>query len=502
MSPSSSASETLIPVTLLSGFLGSGKTTLLQHILHTKDHKLRVAVIVNDMGAINIDANLVAKSGVLQRNEQLVRLENGCICCTLRVDLLEEIAKIAEAGEVDYIIIESSGISEPMQVAETFAFELPPHDESDGSKNSHEHLPLLKDIARLDTCVTVVDASNFFHVFEDPRMLMQLEEHRDELPEQDTRTLTDLLVDQLEFADVVIINKTDLAPVREVDAIDRVVRKFNPQARILRATNGRIDPKEILGTQLFSFERAQANEGWLESLTTPHVPETVEYGIASFLYSARRPFHPHRLCELIQTSFVIVESPELPPPQMDDEHEDEEEEEEVVEEDTDDADAEDDDEAMEDAVQPLDDATVKERLRGKQQGVFKNLLRSKGVFWLATRPKNYGTWSQAGLYCTMANGGMWIADYPEKRRTRSMKELPNYDELMALEFGDRGQEIVFIGRFGAGTGEIDAIRSALDRCLLSDEELASYRELDVEDWEDPFEPWSFYEFDDDADMEL
>ncbi|GLD98422.1 hypothetical protein PINS_up007119 [Pythium insidiosum] len=459
------------------------------------------------MGAVNIDANLVAKSGVLQRKEQLVRLENGCICCTLRVDLMEEIARIADAGEVDYIVIESSGISEPMQVAETFAFELPTRDPSDESKRRHEddtlRLPQLRDLARLDTCVTVVDASSFFHVFEDTRLLMQLDAHRDELPDQDTRTLTDLLVDQLEFADVVILNKTDLAPAHEIDAVDRVVRKFNPHARILQTMRGRVRPEEILGTKLFSFERAQASEGWLESLTTPHVPETVEFGIASFLYAAPRPFHPHRLCELVQSSFVIVESPELPPPMMDDEHEDEEEE---VEEPTDTEDDEEeqaagDDEEMEDAVQPLDAATVDDRLRSKRRGVFKNLLRSKGVFWLATRPKNYGTWSQAGLYCTMANGGMWIADYPEKRRTRSMKELPNYDELMAREFGDRGQEIVFIGRFGSGTREIDAIRSALDRCLLTDEEMVRFRQLDVSDWEDPFEPWSFYEFDDDDDME-
>ncbi|TMW57849.1 hypothetical protein Poli38472_013323 [Pythium oligandrum] len=519
-------SKALIPVTLLSGFLGSGKTTMLQHILQNKDHKLRVAVIVNDMGALNIDANLVAKSGLLKREEQLVRLENGCICCTLRVDLLEEVAKIAKGGEVDYIVIESSGISEPMQVAETFAFELPEDpepeamDEDDHASNhKHSHnqkdaekskgissmqvdelfkgeqgqLPVLKDIAELDTCVTVVDAANFFNVFEDPRMLVQIEEHKNQLPEMDTRTLTDLLVDQIEFADVIVLNKTDLVPKSEVEQIEKVIRKFNTYARILTSVKGRISPSEILGTKLFSFERAQAREGWLESLAIPHTPETEEYGIGSFLYAAYRPFHPMRLGELIQESFVIVESPDLPPPPMDDDHVDEEEEEEeLVEAEN----SEEDDEAMDEAPQPLDDETLQERLKSKQSGLFKNLLRSKGCFWLGTRPMNYGTWSQAGLYCTMANGGMWIADFPEKRRTRDMKDLPNYEKLMAREFGDRGQELVFICRFNKEENEIAKIREALDACLLTDTEMGQYKQGQVEDWEDPFEPWSYYEFDD------
>jgi G3E family GTPase len=537
-SASDSKAKKLIPVTLLSGFLGSGKTTMLQHILQNKSHKLRVAVIVNDMGELNIDADLVAKSGVLKREEQLVRLENGCICCTLRVDLLEEIARIAKGGEVDYIVIESSGISEPMQVAETFAFELPEEEgnqdaveedddrETKKPKHTHGHdtvkdkkskglptmqvdelfsgvgsdgqkLPLLKDIAELDTCVTVVDAGNFFQVFEDHRMLAQIEEHKNELPEQDTRTLTDLLVDQIEFADVIVLNKTDLVPPAELQQIEKVIRKFNTYAEILTSVKGKVDPKQLLGTKRFSFERAQARDGWLESLTVPHTPETEEYGIGSFLYSARRPFHPLRLGELIQKEFVIVESPDLPPPPMDDEHADEEEEEEEQTDQEEEHDEEGDEE-MDEAPQPLDEETLRERLHNKQHGLFKNLLRSKGVFWLGTRPKNYGTWSQAGLYCTMANGGMWIEAFPEKRRTRDMKALPNYEQLMALEFGDRGQEIVFIGRFDKAKNEIAAIRAALDACLLTDNEMSQYRnEEGLEDWEDPFEPWSYYDFEDD-----
>ncbi|KAF1772747.1 P-loop containing nucleoside triphosphate hydrolase [Phytophthora cactorum] len=510
-----------IPVTLLSGFLGTGKTTLLQHILKNKDHALRVAVIVNDMGELNIDANLVASAGVLQREEQLVRLENGCICCTLRVDLLEQIARIAQQGEVDYIVIESSGISEPMQVAETFVFELPEGVEEEvkadpalspsSSKRSRtesgassgddtsaasasaspsasagirtvqldellvrdgEKLPLLRDIALLDTCVTVVDAATFFHVFDDPRMLADVEENRSQLPEGDTRTITDLLIDQIEFADIILLNKTDLVSAKDVEAIEKVLRRLNSYAKIERTVKGRVDPKMILGTKLFSFERASQQTGWLESLTVPHTPETDE--------------------------FVIVESPTLPPfPSDDDDGHDHDHEEEAQEEEEEEETADEDQEMeTEEDGEPLGEQEIAKRLEGKQNGLFKNLLRSKGVFWLGTRPHNYATWSQAGLYCTLANGGMWIAAIPEEERTRTMKELPNYKELMAREYGDRGQELVFIGRFSHEDDEIAKIRAALDSCLLTDEEMKQYKAGEFEEWEDPFEPWEYYSFED------
>ncbi len=275
-------------VTVLSGFLGAGKTTLLNHILANRAG-LRVAVIVNDMSEVNIDAQLVKTAGaignvVLDRvEEKLVEMSNGCICCTLRDDLLKEVTKLAKQGKFDYLLIEGTGIAEPLPVAQTFSFE----DESGKS---------LSEITRLDTMVTVVDALTFEDNFRSEDDLAERGVGNDDT---DTRSIADLLTDQIEFANIVIINKCDLAGPERLARVEALVRSLNAEARILRSTMGRVDPSEILGTTLFDMERASRSAQWVKELNNEHTPETEEYGISSQVFEARRPFHPQRLYEFI-----------------------------------------------------------------------------------------------------------------------------------------------------------------------------------------------------------
>ena len=393
-----------LPVTVLSGFLGAGKTTVLNHILNNRDQR-RVAVIVNDMSEVNIDAATVQNEVTLNRSEEkLVEMSNGCICCTLREDLLIEVAKLAKEGRFDYLVIESTGISEPLPVAETFTFA----DESGVS---------LSDVAELDTMVTVVDAANFLNDYDEAKYLQDAGES---LGEDDERTVADLLVDQIEFADVILISKSDLVSEDHLRRTQAILKTLNPEATIQAISNGHVELGEVLGTGKFSFEKAQQSPGWLKEMRGEHVPETEEYGIGSFVYHARKPFHPQKFYDFLHSR----------------------------------------------------------NLAGK-------LIRSKGYFWLATRPEFAGQWNQAGGIARYGFAGVFWKSVPKERWPDDEDYLASIQKNWEEPFGDMRQELVFIGQGLDKT----AVYEALDDCLLSEDELLAGKEY----WlslPDPFPAWS------------
>ncbi len=355
-----------IPVTVLSGYLGSGKTTMMNHVLQN-EKDLRVAVIVNDMSEINIDAELIANgSGISRTEEKFVELSNGCICCTLREDLLQEVERLAKLGNIDYILIESTGISEPIPVAQTFSY----LDEEMGID--------LTRFCQLDTMVTVVDAHRFWHDFQSGESLL---ERKEAIGELDGRDVADLLIDQIEFCDVLVLNKCDLVSIEEVERLERILRALQPDAKIIRTINGEMDPAEILNTGRFDFERVSESAGWLKELELGHenhMPETEEYGISSFTYTSRKPFHPMRFvewCDQMPTSIV----------------------------------------------------------------------RAKGIVWSAKHQDVALLLSQAGSSAKIEPVSYWVAALPKAQQEDVFLQSPEVLKDWDSEFGDRMTQLVLIG---------------------------------------------------------
>lgn len=503
-----------IPITLLSGFLGSGKTTLLEHIL-TTDHALKIAVIINDVSKLNIDAALIKNHVVNRKEEKLIQLQNGCICCTLRGDLLEELIALAKKEEIQYIVIESTGISEPMQVAETFTTEfsemLLQSDSTiskDDEKIIREIIDLggLNKLTKIDTCVTVIDAMNFLSNIETTKFLA--DKFGESGQNEEERTITDLMVDQIEFSDVIIINKISSIKKRKQRKIIKMVQSLNPVAKILSTDYCKVDINEVINTNIYNFDKASTSAGWLQSINemtlrngfgdksstalTPK-PETEEYGINNFVYTSRRPFHPERFYNLLNDKFLIIEQSGI------DSKEDNEEDSDEGNSDYSDESSDDDNEEDYDN-QEVPELTEKQILRNKRRSAFGPLLRSKGFFWLASRYIIRGEWSSAGPMLTMKGGIPWFGvTGPDLFPPEAMKLI---QADMQGKHDDRRNELVFIGL----NIDLKNISKALDSCLLTDDEFEVFESIVEEEknliklekklqgvFEDGFSDWIVYD---------
>ena len=383
-----------LPATVLSGFLGAGKTTLLNHVLHNKEG-LKVAVIVNDMSEINIDAQFIDNENTLSRiEEKLVEMSNGCICCTLREDLMIEVEKLAKENKFDYLLIESTGISEPISVAQTFSFE-----SEDGKID-------LSKFSYIDTMVTVVDAYNFLKDFSSSDYLTT----RDLTTiENDYRTIVNLLTDQIEFSNVILLNKIDLVSEDQLEELRAIIQKLNSEARIIITEKSKVVIESITNTGLFDYEKAEASAGWIQELENEHVPETDEYGISSIVFKSKKPFHPERFLNYLNTDF----------PQ--------------------------------------------------------NIIRSKGLFWLASRSNEALIWSSAGGSCKADFAGDWWCSMSYGERMGSAAFNDNKAQIESewdATYGDRKIELVFIGQYL----EKEDIIAQLNSCLITQNEEEVWKE--------------------------